>query len=365
MSTVSIERAGVIKFDFSDYYPDAILNIQLNRTLRVPDVANDKGSRSKLPPGLGTFETVSTESLGDKFPTGQQAGIIMPMFQSEAAWFGFSHSRARYPFMIKIAAGGINAITGDVWQDGPSFGAHEKQDYVTAPSQPWIDGFKTGEGIVRQFVAVPLGKGLTVEEQLRGEVKFGGIQFVVHPIDKDYFEKVILPERARQSPFRLSLHGGSQNVFMFAATATRQASSMGLAAGGQIEQRIEKDRHGSDKWVNGESASLFIHIANSKDWMELTGRAMPRPPLSASDYTLHGGKWFDYYSDTDVTTAPALTDVKSPGQIADAAGLPTDEPQNIPPSQVVDLMPSRPVKQWDGKKETDKPETNAGITPAP
>jgi hypothetical protein len=346
VSKISIEK-GAVKLDFSDYYPGAVLYINLNRTLRVPDVADGGNTRSKLPPGLGTFELVSTQSLGSKFPADQPAGIVMPMFQSEAVWFGFGHNHVKYPFLIKVAAGGINAVTGDVWQDGPAFGVGGKQDYVTAPKQPWIDGFKTGEGIVRQFVAAPLGRGLTVEEQLRGEVKFGGIQFVVHPIDKEYFERVVLPERAR-NPM------GRGMVLEMCAAPTRSKrsfGSMGLAAGGQIEQRIEKDPYGAERWEASQTAALFVHIANSKDWQELTGRPMPREPLAARDYTLHGGKWFDYYSETDVSTAPALAGLKSVGAIADAMGLPTDSPVAVSSTQVVDLTPPQGIKQWGGNDE--------------
>lgn len=66
MSKISLEN-GAVKFDFSDYYPGAVLYIDLNRTLRVSDVADGGNSRSKLPPGLGTFDLVST--FADGAPT--------------------------------------------------------------------------------------------------------------------------------------------------------------------------------------------------------------------------------------------------------------------------------------------------------
>ena len=44
------------------------------------------------------------------------------------------------------------------------------------PKQPWLDGFSIGEGLIRQFVAMPLGNGYTVEEQLTGKAYIGGIQ---------------------------------------------------------------------------------------------------------------------------------------------------------------------------------------------
>jgi hypothetical protein len=75
----------------------------------------------------------------------------------------------------------------------------ELQDYVVAGRQPWIDGISTGEGTVRQvraempfndriyqyvpfqFVVTEMHKGFTVEEQVTGEARVGGLQFDVYP----------------------------------------------------------------------------------------------------------------------------------------------------------------------------------------
>ena len=42
----------------------------------------------------------------------KKGGVMMPMDQSEALWIRFS---ARYPFAVKIAAGKINAVSGEAW----------------------------------------------------------------------------------------------------------------------------------------------------------------------------------------------------------------------------------------------------------
>ena len=55
----------------------------------------------------------------------------------------------------------------------------ESQDYVVCPDQPWLDGINAGDGYIRQFVAMPLGMGYTVEGQVTGEEKFGGMQIEV------------------------------------------------------------------------------------------------------------------------------------------------------------------------------------------
>jgi hypothetical protein len=89
-------------------------------------------------------------------------GVVMPKDQSEALWISFS---ARYPCAVKIAAGKINAVSGAAWTAELQ---SEPQDDVVVPGQPWLDGFSVGEGHIRQFVAMPLGAGHSVEEQLTG-----------------------------------------------------------------------------------------------------------------------------------------------------------------------------------------------------
>ena len=44
------------------------------------------------------------------------------------------------------------------------------------PDQPWLDGINAGDGFIRQFVAVPLGLGATVEAQVTGDEVHGGVQ---------------------------------------------------------------------------------------------------------------------------------------------------------------------------------------------
>lgn len=109
------------------------------------------------------------------------------MHQKEAMWIRF---KANAPFMIKVHCGGVNAISGEhgnedadtqqrrlrLAQKGESI-----QDYVVVPPQPWLDGVAIKPSVVRQFVAMPLGQGYSVEAQLTGKEVVGGLQFEVTP----------------------------------------------------------------------------------------------------------------------------------------------------------------------------------------
>ncbi|KAH8806819.1 hypothetical protein DL96DRAFT_1536587 [Flagelloscypha sp. PMI_526] len=144
---------------------------RFNRTLRVPDDA----SSYALPPGLGTFPLVKVEDFASTLPDyiSQRGGYIMPLFQREAMWIGISGDQCA----IKISVGGINAITGSKQDEEPQNGI---QDYVVGGKQRWLDGIATEPSVVRQFVAMKLGHGYTVEEQLSNTAT-GGIQIDVFP----------------------------------------------------------------------------------------------------------------------------------------------------------------------------------------
>ncbi|KUL87537.1 hypothetical protein ZTR_04510 [Talaromyces verruculosus] len=99
----------------------------------------------------------------------------MATLENEATWIKF---QARYGrcYAIKVYAGGVNAVSGL-----PSIIAAPpgQQDYVVIPEQQWLDGIAVKAGLVRQFVAVPLGKNRTVEGQITGSEQFAGIQFEI------------------------------------------------------------------------------------------------------------------------------------------------------------------------------------------
>jgi hypothetical protein len=62
-------------------------------------------------------------------------------------------------------------------------------DYLVCPDQPWLDGFNTGDGSIRQFVAMPLGLGYTVEGQVTGKEENGGVQLRAFPARQGLFRE--------------------------------------------------------------------------------------------------------------------------------------------------------------------------------
>ena len=151
-------------FRFPEVHEHAVCRINFQRTLRIPD--DDK--TYPLPAGLGKFHLLHIDDHAKRLPHAlvKRGGVVMPMWQSEAMWLHFncpSHDFTEgYPFAVKIATGKINAVTGKVWTEPLS---QKPQDYVVIPKQPWLDGYCIEKGVIRQFVAMPLGSGYSAEEQ--------------------------------------------------------------------------------------------------------------------------------------------------------------------------------------------------------
>ncbi len=277
---ISLEN-GELVFRFEEVHPHAVCKVNFQRTLRIPD--NEK--EYPLPPGLGRFELQHIDDLAAKLPQVlvRHGGVVMPMWQSEAMWLNFNgrHTRADYPFAIKISAGKINAITGEPWQEPLQ---REPQDYLVLPRQPWLDGFCVKKGLIRQFVAAALGQGATVEEQIAGQAVDGGLQIIAYPMKREIYEKL-----RRHITFNTPVHCHSGPVHS-------KSVDMGFAAGGQMRQELYADPHGLDAWDQQHSSRCFVTVLNAQSWQSITGTYPPTKPLTMADYAKSGMPWFDYYA---------------------------------------------------------------------
>jgi hypothetical protein len=189
-----LERDTLV-FRFPEIHPKAELTVSFIRTLRLPD----DGKKYPLPPGLGIFPLRHVEDFKAKVPPkwSEHGGIMLPMYQSEALWIKFTSTyiydrNCYYPFAVKVSAGKRSAVTGKTWSK-----TLRENDYLIIPEQPWIDGFVVENGLVKQFVAIPLGMGMTVEGQLSGKEEFGGIQIQVFPMKLKSLDKKF-PVRPQQ-----------------------------------------------------------------------------------------------------------------------------------------------------------------------
>lgn len=362
-------------FRFPEVHANAELRINLQRTLRIPD----DGKTYPLPPGLGTFPVLHIDDYKERVPATwrEHGGVFLPMFQAEAAWICFARRSVNgdpiYPFAVRVAAGKINAVTGDGWSDTMVPG-----DHMVSPPQPWLDGFAVEKGKIRQFVAAPLGMGLTVEQQLTGKEEHGGIQIEVRPLKAAEYQKLVDRERererhARELKTRVGVLRGVSRGMALGSNAvfgaligtngighyhrnvtynTCSASSlsdapieaagmeMGLGAGGLMVQQIFEDSFPIDAWDSAKSR-VFLHLANSQAWQAITGLYPPPTPCTVEAYAARGLPWFDFYADAPVADGGKnLKQVKTVKAMAAAKGvpfLPSNQSVEVPADKVVKL----------------------------
>ena len=319
-------------FRFPKVHKDAEMRIDFQRTLRIPDDEKDY----PLPAGLGSFPLKHVDDFSQRVPDKwiEHGGIMLPMYQSEALWINFT---AEYPFAVKVAAGKINAVTGGSWTNELDRGP---QDYLVLPRQPWLDGYCVEEGVIRQFVAMPLGSGYSAEEQITGEAEHGGLQIIVYPLKPELFRPVRHMMRALSFEPQL------------ACTMAGAALDMGLAPGGRMRQEIYDDTYELKDWGQSHSSRCFVHICNSLVWRSVTQEVPPTTPLTAREYKDHGIPWFEYYAEDakPVGGSKILDKLKSVAQIGKQKGdVPLPENESIQPEKIVQLRKGlRKGQVWEG-----------------
>ncbi|MBM9509528.1 hypothetical protein [Actinacidiphila acididurans] len=322
--------------------------VRFMRTLRLPETGTHP-----LPPGLGTFPLRRVQDYPDRVPAQWLAhgGVLLPVYQREAMWLSFSAPR---PAALQVGAGKVCAVSGKPWSDRLS---RDPQNYLVLPRQPWLDGINSGQGTIRQFVAVPLGLGATVEGQVSGEEVWGGVQLQVFELGEQALGRWQAAEREREraflpppEPMASGAPGGPvpTAAAVPAPRLTRAAPAMGLGAGGRMRQEVYRDERPLTDWRAEPSGRIFVHLATAPQWQDITGEPAPSSPVDRAAYTTAGLPWYDYY-DADAADLPAadpLADVKPVGD-----WLGDDQTPWVPPGphQVQHLGDDDPGRVSDGE----------------
>ncbi|MFZ1729676.1 MAG: hypothetical protein WBQ23_08050 [Bacteroidota bacterium] len=306
---------------FSDRF-----SLRFQRTLRIPD----DGGTYPLPPGLGAFPVYRVRDYADHVPEGwdQENGYFIPMYQREAMWIDFDGAWWK-PNAVKVGVGLVNAVSGGEWNLVPD---DDPQDYVVVPDQPWLDGIKSGEGTIRQFVAVPLGSGYSVEAQVTGKESDGALRIAVFEPKAGRF-----PDHPPQND-RFVLHEEK----MSAMATKMDGAGMGIGAGGSMKQKVYEDGYGLDTWQQSEPQEIVIYIINSEQFEAITGLTPPTTPVDAATYTSYGFPWFALYDEhkTDLPASSTLKHVKSTGELDKQKHInkQSDSSVVVPDSQVIKLQ---------------------------
>ncbi|MCX7645667.1 MAG: hypothetical protein N2Z62_10285 [Rhodobacteraceae bacterium] len=271
-------------FHFPQVDPEATFRIEFQRRLRIPVSGRDYPT----PTTFGSFPLRHVEDYAERLPAEivRRGGVMLPIWQAEAIRLSFFTLFDMFAifnlhrFAVKVAAGNVNAVTGEAWQAGLN---HDPQDYMVCPPQLGLDGFTVEPGIVRQFVAMPIGKGCSEEEQPAGGGEWGGFQIAVVPLKADLWQAL----RNRPPLFARSSEPPSSCIRMY-----RMVS---LGAGGRMHQRTKKDQFAPEDWDVAAAQRVFVTLIHAKDWESITGNPPPTLPPTARDYAKAGLPWFECY----------------------------------------------------------------------
>lgn len=291
------------------------VRVYFQRTLRIPE----KGLHY-LPPGMGRFPLRRVDDYPDTVPAGWLArgGVMLPIYQREAMWLAFS---TREPAAaLQVGIGEVCAVSGEQWS--PEL-VREPQNYVALPEQLWLDGINSGEGQIRQFVAVPLGLGATVEAQVTGVEVRGGIQLrAVGLTDAGLAaarrEEAARAEAERELVYALEASGAPLMDSPWPSPMPPPTGApMGLGAGGSMRQEIYEDPRPVTDYDPERSWEVVVHLCSADQWTAITGEKAPSTPVDRDAYVERGFPWFDYYdADNKDLDAPEVFDgVESVGKV--------------------------------------------------
>ncbi|KAL4997886.1 hypothetical protein BDV10DRAFT_201560 [Aspergillus recurvatus] len=304
---------------------DGRLELSFHRTLRMPD--DDK--IHPLPASRGLFPLYNVEAFASRLPERitKRGGIFFPMWQREALWIKFDHRGINTLYAIRVNVGHINAVSGlDIYE------ASDKQDYIVVPGQEWLDG-----------ISDTVGSGYTVEGQVSGKEKFGGIQIEVIPSYERYThafsystEKGFVEYAAEHNtPRDYALKDGDKVIMAPEPSTFRGQARLcdflddgegfegieslhlkvcpGHEPCGKLMQDIVQDTSPKGVWDKARAKILDIHILHPSDFEAVTHIVPPRTPITTEEYIEAGIPLYALEEDPDqrLDGSATLAGVKS------------------------------------------------------
>ena len=258
-----------LTFVFPAIHHHAVLQVQLCRTLRVP---ND-GQSHAAPTGFEAFPMMTTGK--------EDVQHQLPLYPSDALWLNFVSSSG-FPFAVRVDFDQRCAVTGISFQEELTQGIRRTknrnenlQNFLVIPEQKTLDGHSVGGEQFAQFV-------------LEQQDKVKRLTIWVYPLKKDLYQKMLFGNAMHNGRLSEATRWGQYHEF----EEMTGESKMGA---GLVNQAIEPNLRPVEDWDLDAGQSVTIELVPMLEWLSDKDNKPLHHPYTQAIYQKLGYPWSDHY----------------------------------------------------------------------
>ena len=260
-----------LTFNFPAVHHHAVLQVQLCRTLRVP---ND-GQSHAAPTGFEAFPmmTVGKETVQYQ----------LPLYPSDALWLNFVSSSG-FPFAVRVEYDNQCAVTGISFQEELTQGIRRTkernenlQNFLVIPEQKTLDGHCVATERFEQFV-------------LEQHAKATRMTIWVYPLKKDLYQQMLFGNGMHHGRLSEATRWGQYHEFESFLAEPKVGA-------GLINQAIEPNLRPVEDWDLDAGQSVTIELVPMLEWLSDKDNNPLHHPYTQAIYQKLGYPWVDSYTE--------------------------------------------------------------------
>lgn len=260
-----------LTFVFPAIHHHAVLQVQLCRTLRVP---ND-GKNHAAPTGFEAFPMMTTGM--------EDVQHQLPLYPSDALWLNFVSSSG-FPFAVRVDFDQRCAVTGIPFQEELTQGIRRTKDrnenlqnFLVIPEQKTLDGYSVGGEQFAQFV---------LEQQDKPKL----MTIWVYPLKKDLYQKMLFGNGMHNGRLSEATRWGQYHEF----EDMTGESKMGV---GLVNQTIEPNLRPVEDWDLEAGQSVTVELVSMLEWLSSKDNKPLHHPYTQAIYQKLGYPWGESYTE--------------------------------------------------------------------